>query len=132
MIALDSNVLIRFLVEDDPAQADLARRLIESALEQGERCYISDPVLCELEWVLDSAYGALRRDVATALQNIIGSPFFLFDDTASVKRALDRFFRGRADFSDYLLGTRAQERGAATTYTFDKALRDEEGFTLLG
>ena len=131
MIALDSNVLIRLLVEDDPVQTDLAVRLIQSARERGERCFICDPVLCEVEWVLDGAYGASRRDVATALQHIIASPFFVFDDAASLKSALDRFCRGKADFSDYLLGTRAQKRGAVTTYTFDKALRDEEGFTLL-
>jgi len=131
MIALDSNVLIRLLIEDDPVQAELARRLIEFAQEQGERCFIGDPVLCEVEWVLDSAYGASRRDVATALQNIISSPSFVFDDAASIQSALDRFWRGKADFSDYLLGTRARKRGTGTTYTFDKALRDEEGFTLL-
>ena len=131
MIALDSNVLIRLLIEDDPAQADLARRLIDSARERGDHCFISDPVLCDVEWVLDSAYGASRRDVATALQNIVASPFFAFDDAASRNSALDRFCRGKADFSDYLLGKRAQKRGARTTYTSDRALRDEEGFTLL-
>ncbi len=131
MIALDSNVLVRLLVQDDPVQADLARRLIESEHERGERCFISDPVLCELEWVLESAYGASRRDIATALQHMIASSFFVFDDIASVESALERFCSGKADFSDYLLGTRARKRGAGTTFTFDKALRDEEGFTLL-
>jgi predicted nucleic-acid-binding protein len=131
MISLDSNVLIRLLVEDDQVQAGLARRLIESAQEGGERCFIGDPVLCEIEWVLDSAYGASRRDIGTALQYIVTSPSFVFDDRAAVESALDRYCRGKADFSDYLLGTRAQKKGAGTTYTFDKALRDEEGFTLL-
>ena len=98
MIALDSNVLIRLLIEDDPAQADLARRLIDSARERGDHCFISDLVLCEVEWVLDSGYGASRRDVATALQNIVASPFFAFDDAASIDSALDRFCRGKATF----------------------------------
>ena len=95
MIALDTNVLIRLLVDDDPIQAKRARRLLESTRERGEQCFISAPVLCEIEWVLDL------------------------------------FSRGKGDFSDYLLGVRSQKQGARTTYTYDRKLRDEEGFTLL-
>ena len=131
MIALDSNILIRLLVEDDSVQANLAAGLIESAQERGERSFISDVVLCEVAWVLESVYDASRRDVAAALQTTMASPFFVFDDASSAKSALDHFCRGKADFSDYLLGARARKRRVDATYTFDKALRDEEGFTLL-
>jgi predicted nucleic-acid-binding protein len=131
MIALDSNVLIRLLVEDDPIQANLAGQLIEAAREREESCFISDPVLCEVEWVLDSAYGASRRDIAAALQGILSSPFFVFDDAAAIEHALDHYCQGKGDFSDHLIGTRATKLGARTTYTFDKDLRDEQGFTLL-
>ena len=131
MIALDSNVLIRLLVEDDPGQAKRARELLESVGNRGERCFISDPVLCEVEWVLDSAYGASRQDVAAAIRSIVGSELFVVDDSAAVQRALDLFSKGRGDFSDYLVGVRGEKRGARTTYTYDRALRDEEGFTLL-
>jgi predicted nucleic-acid-binding protein len=88
-------------------------------------------VLCEVEWVLDGAYRALRRDVATAIQHILTNALFVVDDAASVQRALDLFCRGKGDFSDYLIGSRGQRRGARTTYTYDRDLRDEEGFTLL-
>jgi predicted nucleic-acid-binding protein len=131
MIALDSNVLIRLLVEDDPIQANRARRLLKSTQERGEQCFISDPVLCEVEWVLDSVYGASRRDVATAIQHILTNDLFVVEDTASALRALDLFSRGKGDFSDYLIGIRGQRRGARTTYTYDRDLREEEGFTLL-
>jgi predicted nucleic-acid-binding protein len=131
MIALDSNVLIRLLVEDDPIQANRARRLLESTQERGEQCFISDPVLCEVEWVLLGAYGAARRDVATAIQHILTSALFVVEDAASVQRSVDRFSRGRGDFSGYLIGVRGQKQGARTTFTYDRDLRDEEGFTLL-
>ncbi len=131
MIALDSNVLIRLLVEDDPVQANLAGQLIEAAREREEPCFISDPALCEVEWVLDSAYRASRRDIVAALQSILTSPFFIFDDAAAIEHALDHYCQGQGDFSDYLIGARATKRGARTTYTFDKDLRDEQGFTLL-
>jgi predicted nucleic-acid-binding protein len=131
MIALDSNVLIRLLVEDDPNQANRAKRLLQSIRERREQCFISDPVLCEIEWVLDSAYGASRRDVATAIQQFLASALFVVEDPASVQRALDLFSQGKGDFSDYLLGIRGQKRGARTTYTFDRDLRGVEGFTLL-
>lgn len=131
MIALDTNVLIRILVEDDPIQAKSARRLLQSIREHREQCFISDPVLCEMEWVLDSAYKASRRDVATAIQNILANALFVVEDEVSVQRALDLFSKGNGDFSDYLLGMRGQKRGARTTYTFDRNLRGAEGFTLL-
>ena len=119
-------------MEDHPIQAKRARQLLESIQERGEQCFISDPVLCEIEWVLDSAYGASRRDVATAIQRILTSALFVVEDAASVQLALDLFSRGKGDFSDYLLGIRGQKRGARTTYTFDRDLRGAEGFTLLG
>lgn len=131
MIALDSNVLIRLLVDDDPIQANHARRLLETTRDRGEQCFISDPVLCEVEWVLDSAYGASRQDVATAIQYILTSALFLVEVPDSLQRALDHFCDGKGDFSDHLIGERAQKRGARTTYTFDRELRNEEGFTLL-
>ncbi|HEV8131067.1 MAG TPA: type II toxin-antitoxin system VapC family toxin [Acidobacteriota bacterium] len=130
-IALDTNVLIRLLIGDDSIQAKRAKRLLESAWEQGERCFVSDPVLCELEWVLDSAYGASRHDVAMAIQELLSNKIFVVENEGLVQRAVDHYARGRADFSDYLLGVRGQAKGARTTYTFDKALRHEEGFTLL-
>jgi len=131
MIALDTNVLIRLLVEDDPDQALRARELIESVSEKGERCYVGDPVLCELEWVLESVYRASRKDVLSALTQVFRNAVFEVEDPQTVAKALEAFATGKGDFSDCLLGARAKARGAETTYTFDRSLRGNPSFTLL-
>lgn len=131
MIAFDTNVLIRLLVQDDPRQGAVAERILASALEAGEACFLSDAVLCEVEWVLESCYSATRADVLAAFQDLLARKIFLFTDRAVLRRALDAYQAGRADFSDYLIGARAQARGAATTYTFDRGLRGQAGFTFL-
>ena len=131
MIALDTNVFVRLLVADDVAQLDSARRLVEASLEAGEDCLVSVTVLCELEWVLDSVYRASRADIRASFDRLLMQRPFLIEDRAQVERAVERYGRGKADFSDYLMGTRAEAHGARTTYTFDRALRTAQGFTLL-
>ena len=131
MIAFDTNVVVRLIVQDDKAQAELARRVLEEACEAGERCFLSDPVLCELEWVLDSVYGASRQDILAAVQDLVSRDIFLFEDHDALCRALDAYDRGKGDLSDYLIGAKGQARGARAIFTFDRALRDQAGFVVL-
>lgn len=131
MIALDTNVLVRFLVRDDERQAARARRLVGSCLDGGEACLVTLPVLCELEWVLESAYGASRADVVAAVRILLATPPFQVEDAELVDRALLAHAKGRGDLSDHLLGEVGRALGARTTFTFDRALRRLAGFTLL-
>jgi predicted nucleic-acid-binding protein len=131
LIALDTSVLIRFLVRDDEAQAARARRLVEKCVESGDHCLVTNPVLCELEWVLDSVYGASRNDVAAAVRSLLSTPPFQVEDADLTQQALQEYAKGKADLSDYLLGLVGQARGARTTYTLDRSLRRAPGFTLL-
>ena len=131
MIALDTNVLVRFLVRDDERQARRARALIEGAASAGDPCLVTSPVLCELEWVLEGVYHASRGDIAVTVRDLLTTPPFVVEDDALVRRALASYIKGRADFSDYLLGQLGRAGGARTTYTFDRALRNGEGFTVL-
>lgn len=131
MIALDTNVLVRFLVRDDESQAARARGLVERCLEAGDGCLVSNPVLCELEWVLESVYDASRKDVASAVRVLLSTPPFQVEDAGLTHRALQTYSKGKGDLSDYLLGQVGRSRGARTTYTFDRDLRRAEGFTLL-
>lgn len=100
-------------------------------MEAGDPCLVSNPVLCELEWVLESVYGASRRDVASAVRGLLSTPPFQVEDAALTQRALQAYTKGKGDLSDYLLGLVGRSRGARTTYTFDRDLRRAEGFTLL-
>lgn len=133
MIALDTNVLVRVLVADDPVQTPAAERLLREALEAEESCFISDPVLCELEWVLDRFYRVPRAEILAAIESLLArSSLFSFEDVAVVRTALDRYQKGKADFSDFLIGAKAETREARTTFTFDRALARQQGFSILG
>jgi predicted nucleic-acid-binding protein len=92
---------------------------------------ISQPVLCELEWVLESVYAATRKDILATMRMLLTTPPFEVEDAALLERALARYARGKADLSDFIIGESARSGGAATTHTFDKALRAAEGFSLL-
>lgn len=131
MIAFDTNVVVRLLVEDDREQFAAASAVLERAVEAGERCHLADGVLCETAWVLATIYGAGRGEVLAALAALAADPTYSFENPAALATALAAFEAGRADFADYLIGARAAAHGARTTYTFDRRLGNQAGFTLL-
>lgn len=131
MIAFDTNLVIRFLVADDAVQTAASRRLLDRCVETEEDCYLSDGVLCEIEWVLTSSYRAGRSEVLAAFSALLANDRFVFDDRLAVRDALASYESGRGDLSDHLIGARARRKGARTTYTFDRALGGHPGFTLL-
>jgi predicted nucleic-acid-binding protein len=127
VIGLDTNVLLRYLLEDDTAQAARAAR----ELERDERFLVDGIVLCELVWVLEAAYGFSRNDVVLALERIVSTAQFEIESKDLVLAALADFRRSTADFSDCLIGRRNRSAGAAETVTFDRSLKSLEGFRLL-
>lgn len=131
MIAIDTNVLLRFLVMDDPVQAAKSVDLIERAVQEQQRVFVSDIVLGETVWVLRSAYGASKRDIATTLRRLLAEPAFSVRNPMAVERSIERYARGSGDFADYLVGEAGAAAGAHTTYTFEKGLRDEPDFALI-
>ncbi len=130
MIGVDTNVLVRILVEDDRAQLQRARAVLDEAAERSEKVFVSDIVLAELHWVLEDAYEVPRSKILQAIQGLVASARFEFEDTDRVNEALSLYQGGKAELSDYLLGLQASRRGARTTFTFDRALRDDVHFTL--
>ncbi len=131
MIALDTNVVVRLLVDDDRAQGRRVRGLLARAGDEGERCLVTLPVLCELAWVLESVYDARRRDIVASFQALLAHATISVDEPAVVGAALEAFAHGRGDFADHLIGRLAAARRARTTYTFDRGLERVEGFTQL-
>lgn len=127
MTGLDTNVLLRYLLRDDPAQAARAAR----ELERDERFLIGSVVLCELVWVLETGYGFARAEIGATLEKVLATAQFEIEDKDVALAALDDFRRSTADFSDCLLGRRNRDAGAAETVTFDRGLRGLEGFRLL-
>jgi predicted nucleic-acid-binding protein len=129
VIALDTNVLVRFLVEDDEAQSAAAAALIEEALSREEGLFVSDIVVCETVWVLSAAYRVKRPATIAILRELLRAKQLVFSAPDSLSRALDAFARGRGDFADYLIREHARVAGFETVATFDSALLDEPGFT---
>lgn len=131
MRGLDTNVLVRYLTRDDEAQWHQAEQYINAALEADETCFISTIVLCEVVWVLRSAYRLPREQLITTLDQILRGNRFDFENKAAAWGALQQFRQGKADFSDYLIGKINQQAGCGETATFDAKLRGTEGFRLL-
>ena len=132
MIALDTNVLLRLLLNDDARQSRQAQALIDRAVSRSDRVLLPDIVLCELEWVLGAAYGVPKPEIVRTLRRLLDTPVFAFLDRSTVAGALAEYEAGKGDFSDYLIGASAARPGASTTYTFDRALRRAGGFDLAG
>ncbi len=128
MIALDTNVVVRFLVDDDPAQCERAAALIQGACERGETLFVAHIVLCEVVWVLESAYGVDKPGIARTLATLCRARHLKLEAVDLMHRALAAYEHGKGDFSDYLIRERALARGCSALATFDKALLRDPGF----
>lgn len=128
MIALDTNVVVRFLVADDATQSRRARALIERGIAAGERFFLADIVLCEIVWVLDRAYDFPRVEISNALRSLVLARHVVLESPESVRAALDSFAKRRGDFSDYLIAERAVAAGCDRVATFDRVLHGDPRF----
>ncbi len=131
MIAIDTNVLVRHLTEDDPAQTAVARRFL-ARLSPDEPGFVSIVVLAELYWVLRRGRSKLSADRAlSALEIILDTPELEVEDEESVSRSLERA-RAGADFADALIADAAELYGCSETVTFDRGAATSLGWRLLG
>lgn len=131
MIGLDSNVLVRYLTRDDPVQYKKAAAFLETATDRGEHFLVNTAVLCELVWVLRSAYDYSREEVGRALEQIFATAQFEIERLDDARQALNDFRATKADFSDVLIGRINRSLGAQRTATFDSDLKGIETFQLL-
>lgn len=118
MIGLDTNVLVRYVMQDDPRQSPRATRLIE-ALTPDEPGFVPVVALVELVWVLSGSYALSRAQIATVLDTLLRSKELVVDRAEVVTQALHRFTGTGADFSDALIERIAAAAGCSTTVTFD-------------
>jgi predicted nucleic-acid-binding protein len=124
MIGLDTNVLVRFLVRDDEAQFERARRLIRREAASGEPVLINLLVLLETEWVLRSRYDLTKAEIHTTFSGLLESVEVSFEDEASLEQALFLWKDSNVQFADCLIGARNTTLSCRGTASFDtKALR---------
>jgi predicted nucleic-acid-binding protein len=131
MPGVDTNVIVRYLTQDDRVQARKANAIVEGALAAGEQVHLDEIVICELVWVLSSAYGFDRATISDTLLKLIDSAQISVNDRDAVREAVTRYAESSGDFADYLIGLRNLRSGCESTLTFDRALRHSEFFTLL-
>lgn len=127
MIGLDTNVLARHFLQDDPIQGAKAKRAI-ARLTPENRGFIATAVLCELVWVLKSTYKIPKPQCVSMLERILATSDFEVEHSNLCWRALKDYAAGNADFCDYLIREIALASGCSAVLTFDKAALKSEGF----
>lgn len=128
MIAVDTNVLVRFLVADDEVQAAAAAAAFEAAARRRIGVFVSQIVVCELVWVLTRAYGHDRSEIASVLEQLLRTGALEVEGRDEVVRSAGAFAAGKGDFADYLIRENARSAGCESVMTFDAALLREPGF----
>lgn len=131
MPALDTNVLVRYVVEDDAAQLAAAKRLISRYVGEGLTLYVPVTVVLELEWVLRSSFGFPKEDVLLTLSSLFSAAELTFESERALEVALQLFRKSSADFADCLHVALATQAGEQPLWTFDKGAAKVSGARLL-
>lgn len=130
MIALDTNVLVRFLVQDDPLQAQLATKVIEQLTDDAQG-FVSREVLIELVWVLERAYRLGRAEIAVALDGLLSATELDIEGSDAVAPALELYRNDGFGFADLMIAAAARRAGANELVTFDRKAARLPGVRLL-
>ena len=131
MIGLDTNVLVRFLTQDDSVQGPQARALIASLTEAAPG-FIAREVMVETVWVLERAYGLPRDRISGALAGLLEARELVVEVAERVAVALDRYGKGGAGFADQMIALAGVAVGCSMTVTFDRKAAAGPGMQLVG
>jgi predicted nucleic-acid-binding protein len=130
MISLDTNVVVRYITLDDPIQAPVAGRLIDS-LSADEPGFISLVVMAELSWVLQISYNFEKAAIVRVVDMLLRSKELVLEQAEVVSRALSMFAAGNSDFADCLIERSGEAAGCLHTFTFDRKAATSSGMRLL-
>ncbi len=132
MIGLDTNVLARYVVRDEPRQTAAATRLIESACTPESPGLVSLIVLSELVWVLGQGYRYRRSQIAAVLRKMLSADDLRVERSEVAWQALNLYEDGSADYADYLIGLIGRAEKVDVTFTFDRRAASSPLFRLVG
>ena len=130
MIALDTNVLIRYLTRDNPEQAEAARALLQG-LTTDNPGFICREVVIEVVWVLERSYRFSRERIANIVVELVATDTLVIEDDNDVAQAAAAYREGSADFSDLMILSAANRVGAQPLYTFDRQFARLDGTELV-
>ncbi len=119
MLGIDTNVLVRFLVQDDAAQFEKARKLIKREVTAGRSVFVNQLVIMETEWVLRSRYVVPKNQIIEAISGLLDSNDVKFEDEPVIEEALFTWKDSTADFADCLIGAKNRRIGCRATAIFD-------------
>lgn len=131
MTGLDTNLLLRYFLDDDQVQSPEARRIINS-FTQAEPGWVSLPAILELVWVLKSKNRAQRTVIAATLDRLLAQDSVVVEQAEVVAQAVRRFRFSSADFADCLIAASARAAGCGRTLTFDQVAARDAGMELIG
>lgn len=121
MIGLDTNVVVRYLVQDDIKQSNQANRAIEGWVKQGETLWISQITFCEVFWVLEKCYKLNRSELIEVLSSLLSTKGIQVEHDAVAWQAIGDYEGTSVGFADCLIGRQNVAQGCSSTYTFDGA-----------
>lgn len=130
MTGLDTNILVRYFMQDDPARVGLAEKII-AGLSPYNQGWICLPVLVELVWVLTRVYRIRKTALVYVLDTLVESPKISFEQDDSVRTSLHIFRNSNADFQDCLIARLTKAAGCGRTLTFDEIAAQDAGMELV-
>lgn len=131
MIGLDTNIVLRYLFNDDPAQSPEARRTIGS-LDSTQPGWIAVTTILEIAWVMKRKRHATRGEILAVLASLLTEDSIVVENTQAVARALQQFRRTNADFADCLIAESARMAGCNKVLTFDETAARDLGMERIG
>jgi predicted nucleic-acid-binding protein len=131
LIGLDTNVVIRYLVQDDKKQSAAATRFIEKSLTTDVPGYINHITLCEIVWVLQRCYDVTKEQLRDIIEGLLTTKQLIVENVEVAWKALRAYDANSADFCDALIGQANIHSGCEHTVTFDKKAASLPGFDLL-
>jgi predicted nucleic-acid-binding protein len=130
MIGLDTNVLVRYLTQDDPLQSRKATDLIERRLTEEDPGFVSVVAMAEIVWVLERAYGLADADIAAAIERMLQTDVLVVECEQEIFTAMTALKERRGTFAGALIGALADKAGCSSILTFDRKALRLPGFTL--
>jgi predicted nucleic-acid-binding protein len=131
MIGLDTNILVRYLTQDDPVQSAKAAEILERRLTEKNPGFVSIVAMVETVWVLDRAYFLTAREIATAIERLLQVEVLAIEKEQEVFTAMVALKQGHGSFADALIAELGARVGCTRTLTFDRKATRLPGFELI-
>ena len=128
MIGLDTNILVRYLTQDDPIQSPKATEIIERQLTKGHPGFVSIVAMVETVWVLDRGYGLATHEIAAAVERMLQTDVLVVENEQEVFTAMIAHKERRGSFADGMIAALGAKAGCSCTLTFDEGTLRISGF----